>query len=234
MELGTGIFLSSLVLSIVLLYGFTKDRVRWGRFFKYAGIALAVLIIPIFSTFWILEAWRQRRQPLAEISGISLGDRDQDLLFRIGEPEYTCRSTDGKNVKRIFRQDESGRALFVISDADKIVQRLQIKGDRFDRAKNARVTEWDDETSLIEKWGTPDEMFTSGDFLRHYVYKRYNLIIELFKNRVQSVTIFNSAGEFYQETDFKFEPCMDNNGKADHLWGGFEIFSLGTKPGSAQ
>jgi len=38
MELGTGIFLSSLVLAAVILYGITKDRWRWRSIIR--GIAI--------------------------------------------------------------------------------------------------------------------------------------------------------------------------------------------------
>ena len=46
MNLGTGIFLSTLVMAVIVLYGITKDRWNWRRFVKRAAfVCMGVVLL---------------------------------------------------------------------------------------------------------------------------------------------------------------------------------------------
>jgi hypothetical protein len=62
MSLGTAIFLSSLVLATVILYGMTMDRWPWRRIVLGIGRTFALLLllaIVLMAAIVIEQAWRR-------------------------------------------------------------------------------------------------------------------------------------------------------------------------------
>jgi hypothetical protein len=57
MDLGTGIFLSSALIALVLLYGFTKDRWRWRRIIVRTFQVCAVLLVAGIGAVAIMQHW---------------------------------------------------------------------------------------------------------------------------------------------------------------------------------
>jgi hypothetical protein len=57
MDLGTGIFLSSILISLVLLYGFTRDRWRWRKMISLALAVGLVLVTGIIAATAIVQYW---------------------------------------------------------------------------------------------------------------------------------------------------------------------------------
>jgi hypothetical protein len=108
MELGTAIFLSAAMIAVVLLYGFTKDRVRWGRFFKWAGIGGALIAVGGTIITISIDLWTNRRVVLTTVSDVSLGDNYKDIIFKWGEPTEKCYSADNKLVRLEYEKDYAG------------------------------------------------------------------------------------------------------------------------------
>jgi hypothetical protein len=90
MELGTGIFLSSALIALVLLYGFTKDRWRWrknlGEMLGGAIVAGSVVVVVVaIGQYW--EKWfppQLGRQ--TQYAGLKLGMSPQEVMYIKGNP----------------------------------------------------------------------------------------------------------------------------------------------------
>jgi hypothetical protein len=87
MDIGTGIFLSSLVLASLALFAFTKDRWPWRRIFLWPLLIVLGLSILGFSVYYIFRAYESRPKPVTEFKGFKLGEKFSDAVFRHGLPK---------------------------------------------------------------------------------------------------------------------------------------------------
>ena len=89
MTLGTGLFLSSLVLALVILYAVTKDRWSWRRIFNrisFVVLGLIALGLGAWGVTYYLE-----QQPISisrqtEYAGIRLGMKQDEVRYIKGNP----------------------------------------------------------------------------------------------------------------------------------------------------
>ena len=98
MELGTGIFLSSALIALVLLYGFTKDRWRWRKMVGgtllvgviLIGVVAAVATIEQIAHKWFPPQLGRQTQPQLErqtqYAGLKLGTGPQEVMYIKGYP----------------------------------------------------------------------------------------------------------------------------------------------------
>ena len=89
MDLGTGIFLSSVVLAVVFVYAITKDRWRWRRIIKRtAFICLGLIILGaalgIGAYYWDQLPQKVGRQ--TEYAGLRLGMTQDEVMYVKGYP----------------------------------------------------------------------------------------------------------------------------------------------------
>jgi hypothetical protein len=116
MELGTGIFLSSALIALVLLYGFTKDRWPWrkklGEMLRVGAIIIlacvAVIAIAQFWEKWFppqLERQTSQLERQTQYAGLRLGMSPQEVMYIKGYPPavFGEESTEGwsKPIKPI-------------------------------------------------------------------------------------------------------------------------------------
>lgn len=93
MSLGTGLFLSALVVSLVLLYAVTKDRWNWKRIALWGTLVPIALIAVASAVGYLLWVWNDMPRPLESFYGIALRASEQDVRFMKGEP--TSKAADG-------------------------------------------------------------------------------------------------------------------------------------------
>ncbi|MGD9769700.1 MAG: hypothetical protein AB7U62_18860, partial [Pseudolabrys sp.] len=89
MDLGTGIFLSSVVLAVVILYGITKDRWSWRRIVKRTALVLLCLVIlgtvvGVGISYWPQIPQKPERQ--TTYAGLRLGMTQDEVLYGKGYP----------------------------------------------------------------------------------------------------------------------------------------------------
>lgn len=86
MELGTGIFLSSLFLGVVALFTVTKDRWNWKKVSLYVfGVPIAVILIG-GGSYYVYYQYEQRPIAQTEYLGLKLGMSKEDVLTIKGLP----------------------------------------------------------------------------------------------------------------------------------------------------
>jgi hypothetical protein len=90
MNLGTGIFLSSSVLAIVLLYGFTKDRWRWRKIVIRTLFSILILVVGSAAVIALANYWDEifpvQVGPQTQYAGLKLGMSPQDVMYVKGYP----------------------------------------------------------------------------------------------------------------------------------------------------
>lgn len=89
MELGTGIFLSALVIAVVMLYSATKDRWKWRRLVKRT--LLVILGLLLVGSAAGVSTYYYQQIPSAvvqqtEYAGLRLGMTVDEVLYVKGEP----------------------------------------------------------------------------------------------------------------------------------------------------
>lgn len=90
MELGTGIFLSSALIALVLLYGFTKDRWRWRKVVGWTLLVLVILVGGAAAVIAIAQYWQEWFPPQlgrqTHYAGLKLGMTPQEVMYIKGSP----------------------------------------------------------------------------------------------------------------------------------------------------
>src|SRR5262245_39529150 len=82
MTLGTGIFLSSLFLGLILLFWITKDRWRWSRII----LSLVGIIAIISGGLYLYFNYQPPPTKLLEYADLKLGMRQSEVSYVKGSP----------------------------------------------------------------------------------------------------------------------------------------------------
>jgi protein-S-isoprenylcysteine O-methyltransferase Ste14 len=88
MSVGLGIFLSSLVLSIVVLYGFTKDRWNWPKIARRTGLGVltvAALVIGIWAGIYFWNQLPASLRTQTEYAGLRIGMAQDEVMYIKGK-----------------------------------------------------------------------------------------------------------------------------------------------------
>jgi hypothetical protein len=99
MDLGTGIFLSSIVLAVVILYGITKDRWHWRRIAKRAAFIFFGLIVIGTALGVGAYYWQQLPQKIERqtaYAGLRLGMTQDEVMYVKGYPPFVLLILSGK------------------------------------------------------------------------------------------------------------------------------------------
>jgi hypothetical protein len=89
MSVGLAVFLSSLLLSIVLLYGITKDRWAWRLFLKRTALVCLTLIFGLAASIAGIYVWNQLPTAVArqtEYARLRLGMNQDEVMYIKGYP----------------------------------------------------------------------------------------------------------------------------------------------------
>ena len=93
MELGTGLFLSSLCISLVWLFSLTKDRWNWKKVVLFPLATLLIAGAGVYAYLWYVEqapvhsSMTNPTTHIEAIEGVALGMTMEDIYFRKGIPD---------------------------------------------------------------------------------------------------------------------------------------------------
>jgi hypothetical protein len=203
MALGTGIFLSSIVVSLVLLFLATKDRWNWKKGIKRIAIGLIIVICLCAATYFAwdpVQAFLDRPKPFQEMAGIKLGASQADVKFLKGTPEITCTDSDQKGWSRwvwaVNPHAEKIPTRLVVSFQEPYgVWTVQlIPGDIILLAAPAldHVSVFQTFESIDSRFGPASTITPSDDGLtRAYSYRRYNLRVIVGGGHVREYGIYH-------------------------------------------
>jgi hypothetical protein len=90
MSVGLGIFLASVVIALVVLYGITKDRWSWRQIARLCALIIAALVVLAGAVIGGVYFWSRLpaiTSPQTEYAGIRLGVGPDEVLYIKGYPE---------------------------------------------------------------------------------------------------------------------------------------------------
>jgi hypothetical protein len=185
MTIGTGIFLSTLLL--VLTFIVNRTRSRWNVKKSFIVImAISALLFSVFITIYLIQ---ERPQVQNELWGVKLGDTIEEVSYLKGKAN-TVLGKDGHYDSSFVYDSEKPK--YVVSFVDnKVVSVQALFGKKHDYTKIQGVWSFGDEKSVEDKFGKPDESKLVADgSIRKYKYNKYHLVFLFKKTKIYSWGIY--------------------------------------------
>jgi hypothetical protein len=215
-SVGLAIFLGSVVLTLVMLYGITKDRWRWRRIAKLCALILVtpVALVGVFIAGWYV--WGRlpaATYPQTEYAGLRLGIGPDEVIYIKGYPPevlgppdkgyewagqtviYTENLEKGERVEdyKNWSYDDSFKRIEVTFNTEKtaVVDILCYSSDSQRRCPPIfGVADGDSEQDVIRKLGPPGTSRIEG-VTKHISYPAVGIDLWLGKERVYMLSIYN-------------------------------------------
>jgi hypothetical protein len=180
MELGTGIFLASLVMGFVFLFHTTKDRWNWKKIMKIIGVLVLLGVCALFLstpiTKWFKTAafFQPKLTALTELNGLKLGSNVKDAKFLFGNPDKTGTWDGGVKWWRWVSTPRYGKSMLIaFIDEDSISRIRYTTNDPYDCFLT--VCRGYDIKRIQDKLGRFDSYTEGADgTMRWYAYKEFN------------------------------------------------------------
>ncbi|MHB1290796.1 MAG: hypothetical protein ACYCY5_01215 [Sulfuricella sp.] len=200
MELGTGIFLSTIFLGIVALFIATKDRWNWKKILLWPlGIIGAFAVIG-GSIAYVYQQYEDRPRKLTALWDVSLNDTASDVKFKKGEP--TTRLDNDHWVYRPYQTTEGDYVVYFKNDR---VRSIIYFGPMYNGPSVHGVGHYDSSQELDAKLGPPSYVSRSKDELRRaYSYEKFNVVAHFEGGKISALGIYDPASgpfKFKEESE---------------------------------
>ena len=200
MEVGTGIFLSSIFLGTVALFIFTKDRWNWKKIILWS-IGIVILVPLAFFVALKCTELLTKESPVVYSNPqrqdvfweLTFEDAKADVKFKKGEPkihnpdlwEYKIQELNGSESSYLIRFNGE-KIRYIMYQASN----LSIPTAPYFIGK----TLGDSSAEVFRKFGKPSEIANTKDELnRLYSYEMFNLFFVLERDKVISYGIYNPS-----------------------------------------
>lgn len=192
MPLGTAIFLSALLLSIVILFALTKDRWNWHRLTKWAALVSITVILLMAGGAYLYSYWEDRPTPQNEFLGLQLLATTTDVKLSKGEPEtispkqswiYNVSKPPSKEAFLFvgFEKERVNRVMYIAPEAAPI-ENPYLLGFTYGNS-NKRIQ---------EKLGTPSYVSISSDELNRMIsYDKLNVFFVFKEGKLIGYGIYD-------------------------------------------
>jgi hypothetical protein len=186
MTLGTGIFMSTLVVSLVVLYGMTKERWNWKKSITRIFFALVIFGGLIAGGYWGFDAYQNRAVVQTEFAGIKLSHTKSDVVFIKGSPVYEKENT------WTYRGGYDEKLELLVMFRENNIEIITYFGDSPYRYKIGGLGIGDSYEKVIDKFGSPSSVSISEDQLQRMLsFEKYNVFFQFRENRVTMFGIYN-------------------------------------------
>ena len=205
MELGTGIFLSAIILGTVAIFIATKDRWSWKKIVLWPlGIIVGLAVIGGSITY-LYQQYEDRPRKLTELWGVSLNESAGDVKFKKGEP--TRRVDNDLWVYRPYQTIEGDYVVYFRNDR---VRSVIYFGPMYNGPSVHGVGNYDSPQELDAKLGPPSYVSRSKDELRRaYSYEKFNIVAHFEAGKMSALGIYDPAAgafRFKEESDGTAKP----------------------------
>jgi len=201
MTLGTGIFLSTILVSIIVLFGMTKDRWNWKRIIIRSVGGLLLFTAITAGGFWAVITYNERPVVATELEGIKLTHTKDDVIFLKGAPDKRLDKENDNiwtyKTSKKYSSDESHTVVVKFED-DSVSEVYYLSGCILGCTRLSDIGVGRSYERVVEKFGEPTHTSTHKNKLSKVVsYKKYNVFFELEKNQVTTYGIFKGNRIFY-------------------------------------
>lgn len=204
MPLGNAIFLSTIALSILLLFWITKDRWNWKKLITRSTLIILVVGVSITSAIWGYKTFQERAVSQTELFGIKLDQTQSDIKFIKGEPDQV-----EENLWVYNNVDDESNLIILFRDNN--IKAIFSQGECINCNKISGLGIGDTYDAVIAKFGQPTNISISKDQLKRLLsFSKYNVFFAFRKQRVYRLGIYNPV---YGEIEFKEESNEESPNK---------------------
>ena len=230
MELGTGVFLSAVLLGTVALFIATKDRWNWKKILLWpVGIILALSVIGGIVGY-VYTQYEEQPRKLTSLWDIPLGASIADVKFMKGLPGHQYDGDTWIYRARSYADDSN----YIVRFRDGRVRIVAYQGPKYNGPHINGFDQYSTPETVEKKLGPPSNVSYSEDGLKRlYSFERYNIMVEFARNEVIFYGVYDSGtgpieykkssakGEFVPDapTTGRFDPdaYLKQKGVADPL-----------------
>ena len=190
MQLGTGIFLSALVLGAIILFLATKDRWRWKRIMLWGAGGLGAVCAVIAAGVYGWFIWDAMPRTMTQLWDVKLGSTKDDVKFLKGLPtDFVGDGTD-KEIWRYIVADNQ----YLVSFRDGKVRYILYFGSLSHAPTIKGISVYDPPESWIDNLGEPEGVTrTNNGLSRTYSFARYNVVGIFEKGTLVGTGIYDSS-----------------------------------------
>src|SRR4051812_22535231 len=175
MNLGTGIFLSSVFVGTIALFLATKDRWDWKKIVIRTGISAVLLVAIGGLALWSYLTYEERPKPLETFWDLAPGMSRAEVKFRKGEPTDTGKANEKDTDPPylwVYRVRD-GKGWYVVTFKADTVRLVGFHGSPLGGPYVRGVHSSTNPDSLVETFGKPTHVSNSADGLeRMYSFER--------------------------------------------------------------
>ena len=217
MSIGMGLFLSSLVLSIVILYSVTKDRWRWKVGVKRTFFGFLAIILLSAAAWGGLYIWKLLPTTITrqdQYAGVRLGMTPDEVMYVKGYPATVLAEEVEDPVWKGFlinietKNLEKGKRvtdyrywaydnITVVFNKDRkaVVEVKCYSNNKLSRCPSlAGVVDGDSEKEAVRKLGNADAAKIDG-VAKTMRYSKFGIELILTKEQVYHLGIFDPSGD---------------------------------------
>ncbi|HEY9202631.1 MAG TPA: hypothetical protein VIQ81_13645 [Gammaproteobacteria bacterium] len=201
MTIGTGIFLSTLLVCTIYLCIKLLSHKTFSL--KKSLIAILKIIIPIsvfvIGVVFAFNTYKDRVVKQIEFNGIKLGQSKSDILFTKGKPDID-RDTEWVYTKSSIIRNSDQIPELIVQFKSNAVDSIVYMGNCYSCYEISGIGLFDSYESVTRKFGSPSYISISKDQTERILsYSNYNTFFQLRENRVNAFGIFNG-----NSSEFKF------------------------------
>jgi hypothetical protein len=198
MTLGTSIFLSTAVVSILVLFALTKSSWSWRKIAKWFGASILGILL-LGAAIGLAIYWVNSRPKIQnELWGLTLNNSAEDVRFLKGPPHNsdfeikdTARRYDSLYLyveETSYSKDKIWRLIFFRDDT---IQNIVCHWFGTPSVPSLQgIGTYSEMDDVEKKFGKPDSVSRSEDGkTRDWYYKRYNLSFSFERGRVRSYSM---------------------------------------------
>lgn len=207
MNTGTGIFLGAILLSMVLLFNFTKDRWNWAKIVKVVAAILLSIVIAVGIIEFTKNNQNNKVSVVDSYGSISIGMSFNEVKYIKGIPDRVAKFKNDKdadfsmlidinrmpekhteNDYRIWQYEGS---ISVYFDSKGTVNGISCSKKTLYCPSVFGIGIYDSERSIIDLLGEPEESNLSSDGNKYLSYKKLNVLFVLNKQAVSEIVVMN-------------------------------------------
>jgi len=199
MALGTGIFMSALLLAVVFLFHTTKDRWNWRKIFKFVFVWPLVVVIGLSAIggggYYLYGEYEDRPRVQTGLWGLELGMSKNDVLFAKGDPKEITTPDESKDswYETLMEYEQHSDSRYYIFLIDEKVVRIAYWGDVWKPSVNG-LEVGDSIEGMVEQLGKSASYWEySEGKSRQFKYPEYNSVYWAAKGKIVGVGVLLST-----------------------------------------
>lgn len=188
MELGTGIFLSAILLGLVWLYVATKDRWNWKKVILWPMAILFGIVVTGSAGFYVNDWIESRPHKETGFWGIELGASRADVKFIKGDTPYESDDPE----RWVYKTDDN--IYYFVSFKDGRVRDIMAADLKGYTPKLQGIGSYSSFEDVVEKFGQPSDVSSSKDGLRRWFsFAKFNVGVAMEKNVVEAIAVYDAS-----------------------------------------